>query len=74
MQVICILIPLHMSFCKVYWKCARKEGVLVHEVQTGGFPMGRHIALILSVLIQSAMIGCGQSDSLTTKAIYGMKE
>lgn len=36
--------------------------------------MGRHTALILSALILSAMTGCGQSDSLTTKAIYGMKE
>lgn len=31
------------------------------EYKIGGFPMKRHIAIILSALLLSAMTGCGQS-------------
>lgn len=33
------------------------------KYKTGGFPMRKNIALILSVLLLSAITGCGQSDS-----------
>lgn len=38
------------------------------KYKIGGFPMRKHIALILSVLLLPAMTGCGQSDNPTPSA------